>query len=38
LKKNEESLVKTAREIRQKMDEISKRLRDKNVQVPEKED
>jgi len=38
LRRNEESLVKTAREIRQKMDEISKRLKDKNVQVPEKKD
>ena len=34
LKRNEESLVKTAREIKQRMDEISKRLRKKkNVQV-----
>ena len=38
LRKNEENLVKTAREIRQKMDEISKRIKEKNVQVPEKKD
>lgn len=38
LKRNEESLVKTAREIKQRMDEISKRLRDKNVQVSEEKD
>ncbi len=33
LKKNEEALVKTARDIKEKMDEITKRLKDKNVQV-----
>jgi len=38
LRKNEESLVKTAREIKQKMDEISKKIRDRNVQVSEKKD
>ncbi|MCD6171546.1 MAG: prefoldin subunit alpha [Thermoplasmata archaeon] len=33
LKKNEEALVKTARDIKEKMDAITKRLKDKNVQV-----
>ncbi len=33
LKKSEESLVKTANDIREKMEEISKKLRDKNVQI-----
>ncbi|MCD6513129.1 MAG: prefoldin subunit alpha [Thermoplasmata archaeon] len=33
LKRSEESLIKTANDIREKMEEISKKLRDKNVQI-----
>ncbi|HEC77349.1 MAG TPA: prefoldin subunit alpha [Thermoplasmatales archaeon] len=38
LKKSQEKLFKTADEIRLRMEEISQKLRDKDVQVPPKKD